>query len=115
MLPGRFDYVRPANIQETLQVLSQYGDDGKLLAGGQSLIPLLKLRFAQPSVLIDVNRVSGLDRIELLDGELRIGAMTRQATLAASPMIREHAPAMAIAAGMVADPIIRNWGTIGGS
>lgn len=121
MLPAQFDYVRPVDLQETVQALAQYGEDGKLLAGGQSLIPLLKLRFAAPQVLIDINRVEGLEYVRVEGdignggGSLRIGARTRQAYLAASDVVRQHAPALAAASPQVADPIVRNWGTIGGS
>jgi carbon-monoxide dehydrogenase medium subunit len=115
MLPSEFDYVRPRDLPETLQALDQYGSDGKVLAGGQSLIPLLKLRFAAPSVLIDINRVDGLEYARLSNGYLAIGARTRQATVAANDAVRAHAPAVAAAAPQVADPIVRNWGTLGGS
>jgi carbon-monoxide dehydrogenase medium subunit len=121
MLPPEFDYLRPGDLQETVQALAQYGEDGKLLAGGQSLIPLLKLRFAAPRILIDINRVEGLDYVRL-EGDagqggasLHIGARTRQAYLATSDLVKEYAPAVAAAAPQVADPIVRNWGTIGGS
>lgn len=115
MLPAAFDYVRPPGLEETLQALSEYGDDGKLLAGGQSLIPLLKLRFAVPSVLIDINRLPGMEYVRVENGRLLIGACTRQAHLAASDIVKEHVPAIAAASRQVADPIVRNWGTIGGS
>jgi carbon-monoxide dehydrogenase medium subunit len=115
MLPGEFDYVRPHNLQEAVQALARYGGEGKVLAGGQSLIPLLKLRFAVPSVLIDINRIDGLEYARNDNGYLAIGAMTRQATLATDPAVRERAPAVASAAPQVADPIVRNWGTLGGS
>lgn len=115
MLPGEFEYVRPANLGETLEALSQYGSDGKLLAGGQSLIPLLKLRFALPDVIIDINRVDGLEYARVDNGTLSIGGRTRQATLAASETVRRHAPLVARTAPLVADPIVRNWGTLAGS
>jgi carbon-monoxide dehydrogenase medium subunit len=115
MLPAQFDYVRPADIQEAVRLLAQYGEDGKLLAGGQSLIPLLKLRFAVPRVLIDIGRLDGLGYIREQDGQLRIGAGVRQSALADDPLIRQHAPVVAAAAPQVSDPIVRNWGTLGGS
>jgi carbon-monoxide dehydrogenase medium subunit len=115
MLPAEFDYVRPGDLQEAIGALAQHGEDGKLLAGGQSLIPLLKLRFATPAVIIDINRVGGLEYIRVEGDTLHIGARTRQAELAHSPVIRQHAPALAAASPQVADPIVRNWGTIGGS
>jgi carbon-monoxide dehydrogenase medium subunit len=115
MLPAAFDYVRPPGLEETLQALSEYGDEGKLLAGGQSLIPLLKLRFAVPGVLIDINRLPGMEYVRVEDGRLLIGARTRQAHLAISDVVKENVPAIAAASRQVADPIVRNWGTIGGS
>lgn len=115
MLPAEFDYVRPHDLPEALQALSRLGDEGKLLAGGQSLIPLLKLRFAAPQTLIDIGRIGGLDGIAVRDGALVIGARVTHATLAMSDLIHDHAPAVSAAAPQIADPIIRNWGTIGGS
>jgi len=115
VLPGEFKYVRPADMGETLQALSQYGSDGKLLAGGQSLIPLLKLRFALPEVIIDINRVDGLEYTRVRNGTLCIGGRTRQVTLATSDTVREHAPLVSHTAPLIADPIVRNWGTLAGS
>jgi aerobic carbon-monoxide dehydrogenase medium subunit len=115
MLPAEFDYVRPETLTEAVQMLADYGDSGKLLAGGQSLIPLLKLRFAVPDVLIDIGRVDGMDYIRVENGNLVIGARVRHVQLASSETVREVAPAIASAAPQIADPIVRNWGTIGGS
>jgi carbon-monoxide dehydrogenase medium subunit len=115
MLPAEFDYVRPADTQEAVSLLSRHGDEGKLLAGGQSLIPLLKLRFAVPSILIDIGRLPGFAYVREHNGRLSVGAGTRQAQLATDPLIARHAPAVAAAAPQVADPIVRNWGTLGGS
>lgn len=115
MLPGEFEYLRPADLGETLQALSQYGSDGKLLAGGQSLIPLLKLRFALPEVVIDINRVDGLEYARVDNGTLCIGGRTPQVVLATSEVVREHAPVVSHTAPLIADPIVRNWGTLGGS
>lgn len=115
MLPAGFEYVRPSTLPEAVQVLAQRGDEGKLLAGGQSLIPLLKLRFALPEVLIDISRLPGMEYVVVEGGNLLVGAGTRHAHLAASPTARERAPALAAAAPQIADPIVRNWGTIGGS
>lgn len=115
MLPAQFEYVRPSDVTEAVGLLARHGDEGKLLAGGQSLIPLLKLRFAAPGVLIDINGVAGLDRIDVDGGQLHIGARVRQAELASSRVVAQHAPVMAAAAPQVADPIVRNWGTLGGS
>lgn len=115
MLPGEFDYVRPRDLQEAVQALARYGGESKVLAGGQSLIPLLKLRFAAPSVLIDINRVDGLEYARISNGTFAIGARTRQAALAHDAGVHEHIPTVASASPQVADPIVRNWGTLGGS
>ncbi len=115
MVPAAFEYHRPSSLDEALSLLSAHADDGKVLAGGQSLIPLMKLRFAAPEHLIDINRVPGLDGLEEAEGQLRIGAMTRHATLAASDLVKSRYPVMAQAAPMISDPLVRNLGTIGGS
>jgi aerobic carbon-monoxide dehydrogenase medium subunit len=114
MLPSRFEYHRAQSLDEALALLETYGEDGKVLAGGQSLIPLMKLRFAYPAHLVDVNRVAGLDGIEERDGTLSIGALVRHNALAASEVIARH-PTIATAAPQIADPLVRNLGTIGGS
>ncbi len=115
MLPSRFEYDRPATLDDALGLLAQYGEDAKVLAGGQSLIPMMKLRFASPGRLIDVNRIPGLDAIEERDGMLRIGALVRHKQLAASEVVSARYPTIAAAAPQIADPIVRNLGTIGGS
>jgi carbon-monoxide dehydrogenase medium subunit len=115
MLPARFDYHRPDTLDEALSLLAEHGEDAKVLAGGQSLIPLMKLRFSAPGRLIDVNRLPGLDGIEERDGSLRLGALVRHNQLAASDVIKARYPTIAAAAPMIADPIVRNLGTIGGS
>ncbi len=115
MLPARFDYHRAESIEEALSILDQYGDDAKVLAGGMSLIPLMKLRFASPGHLVDVNPVAELAGIDEADGWLRIGAMTRHRDIVDSDLIKAGYPALATAAPLVADPIVRNRGTIGGS
>jgi len=115
MLPAPFEYHRPDTIEEALQLLAEHGEDAKVLAGGQSLIPLMKLRFAAPARLVDVNRIPDLDGIEERDGFLQIGALVRHNTLAASDVIKARYPTIAAAAPMIADPIVRNLGTIGGS
>ena len=115
MLPAPFEYHAPHTTEETLELLDQLGDEGKVLAGGQSLIPLLKLRFASPAHLVDVNRVPGLDVIEERDGVLRIGALFRHKAAERSTMLASRYPVIAEAAAQVADPIVRNRGTVGGS
>ena len=115
MLPSSFEYHRPATLDEALGLLATYGDDAKVLAGGQSLIPIMKLRFATPAQLIDINRIEGLDRIEEGDGSLRIGALVRHNQLAADDIVGARYPTIADAAPQIADPLVRNLGTIGGS
>src|SRR5436309_12977309 len=111
MLPAGFDYVRPSTLPEAVQLLAQRGDEGKLLAGGQSLIPLLKLRFAVPQVLIDIGRLNGFDYVRDEGGKLAIGAGIRQTAMGSNDLIRTHAPVITAAAPQVSDPIVRNWGT----
>lgn len=115
MYPSRFDYVAPDTLDEVLDHLAQHGDEAKILAGGQSLIPLMKLRFAAPSLVVDVNRVTDLAYLTELKTVLRIGAMTRHAELEHSDVIGRGYPAMAAAAPLISDPLVRNMGTIGGS
>jgi carbon-monoxide dehydrogenase medium subunit len=111
MIPAEFDYVAPETVDETIRVLVQHGEDAKLLAGGHSLLPLMKLRLATPALLVDLRKVPGLHGVQREDGTWRIGAMTPHAEL-------EHSPELGIlsvAAGTIADPQVRNRGTIGGS
>jgi aerobic carbon-monoxide dehydrogenase medium subunit len=115
MLPSRFEYHRATTLQEALALLDEHGEDAKVLAGGQSLIPLMKLRFAAPEHLVDINDVPGLDGIEERDGSLAIGALVRHRTLTTDHTIAARYPAIAAAAPQIADPLVRNRGTIGGS
>ena len=115
MIPAMFDYFAPSTLEEATRLLKQHGPDAKLLAGGHSLIPLMKLRLASPQVLVDLNGVADLAGIEESDGHLRIGAMTRHAELEASELISDRYPLIADAAAVIADPLVRNRGTIGGS
>jgi aerobic carbon-monoxide dehydrogenase medium subunit len=115
VLPSRFEYAAPHSLDEALGILGERGDDAKILAGGQSLIPLMKLRFASPGLLVDLNGIPGLSFIEETEEYLRIGALTRHADIEASPLIRSRYPALADAAPMISDPIVRNRGTIAGS
>ena len=115
MIPSSFEYHAPATVAEAADLLESHGDRARLLAGGHSLIPLMKLRLAQPQVLIDLGKISDLSYIREDDGGLAIGAMTTYAELEASDLVKDRAPALAEAAGMVADPQVRNMGTIGGS
>ena len=115
MTTSAFDYHAPTSVAEAAQLLAQHGEEAKLLAGGHSLVPLMKLRLAQPGVLIDLGKIDDLAYIREQDGGLAIGAMTTQAQLESSDLVKSRAPALAEAAGMVADPQVRNVGTIGGS
>lgn len=115
MLPSSFEYHRPATLGEALDVLASLGDEAKVLAGGQSLIPMMKLRFASPGHLVDINRLEGIDTIEERDGDLVLGALVRHNQLAGSELIRSKYPMIAAAAPQIADPLVRNLGTIGGS
>ncbi len=115
MIPAQFDYVRPANLDETLKILADREGEAKLLSGGYSLLPLLKLRLAQPDLLVDLQDVSGLDAIVETDDELRIGARATHRQIHENPIIVDHYPLFHDAAGGIGDPQVRNWGTIGGS
>jgi len=111
MIPAEFDYVAPDSLDEAIKMLADGGEDAKLLAGGHSLIPLMKLRLAAPSLLIDLRKVPGLHGVNRENGTWRIGAMTPHAEIEHSPEIG----VVAQAAGTIADPQVRNRGTIGGS
>jgi carbon-monoxide dehydrogenase medium subunit len=113
MLPARFEYHRPASLDETFGLLASL-EDAKVLAGGQSLIPVMKLRFAAPAHLIDINRIPGLDGIDASDGTLRIGTLVRHNQMVASDIVSAH-PLLASTAPQIADPLVRNLGTVGGS
>ena len=115
MIPGQFEYHAPSTLDEALALLAEHGSDARVLAGGQSLIPLMKLRLASPAVLIDLNGVDSLSGIEEADGQLRIGAMTRHSALERSELIGSRYPLIADAAAVIADPLVRNRGTTGGS
>ncbi len=115
MKPAPFDYYAPTSVDETCSLLARYGSDAKLLAGGQSLVPLLALRLAQPATLIDLNGVHELDYIRADDNGVAIGAMTRQRTVERSSVMRETCPLLPAAVEWIGHPQIRNRGTIGGS
>jgi aerobic carbon-monoxide dehydrogenase medium subunit len=115
MYPPAFDYVVPGSLDEALGVLAERGDEAKLLAGGQSLIPLLKLRLASPALLVDLGRLSELTSLEEGLDQLRVGALVRHATVDSSAVVRARYPAMAAAAPLISDPLVRNMGTVGGS
>ncbi len=115
MIPPPFEYSAPQSMAEALSLLQQYGGDGKLMAGGQSLIPLMKLRLASPSYVIDLQKVPGLATLEERNGSLVIGTMVREATLERSPLIRQRYHGIFEASEVVADPVVRNFATLGGN
>ncbi|MFM7045534.1 MAG: FAD binding domain-containing protein [Ilumatobacteraceae bacterium] len=115
MIPAAFDYVRASSAAEAVSLIGQHGDDAKFLAGGHSLLPLMRLRLAQPSVLVDIGRVSDLSYIRDAGDHIAIGALTRHMDVEKSPVLAQHAPLLAHAAGHVGDPQVRHRGTIGGS
>ena len=115
MYPARFEYTAPTTLEEVIATLSERGDEAKLLAGGQSLVPLMKLRFATPGVLVDINGVPGLDSIEVRDGELCIGALVRHKACETSELLHGRYGVLGDAAPQISDPLVRNRGTVGGS
>jgi carbon-monoxide dehydrogenase medium subunit len=115
VIPAQFDYVRPANLDEALKVLKDREGDAKLLSGGYSLLPLMKLRLAQPALLVDLRDVSGLDGIRETDDDIRIGARTTHRRIHEVAAAGDRYPLLADVAGGIGDPQVRNWGTIGGS
>jgi len=115
LIPSSFDYVAANSIPEAVALLQQHSDEAKILAGGQSLIPLLRFRLAAPSLLIDILRISELEYIREADGALHLGALTREAELETSSLIRNRYPILRDTSKGVADPVVRNWGTVGGN
>ena len=115
MKPAPFAYLAAAGVEEAVAALAEHGDEAKVLAGGQSLVPMLNFRLLGPALLVDLNRVPGLDLIAELDGGLRLGAMTRHRALETSPLVSGRFPVLAAAMTHVAHLAIRNRGTIGGS
>jgi aerobic carbon-monoxide dehydrogenase medium subunit len=115
MYPPPFEYEAPRTLAEALDLLATHGEDAKVLAGGQSLIPLVKLRFAAPGVLVDINGIPGLGYHREAAGVLEVGALCRHVDLEYSEILAEHRPLLASAAPLIADPIVRNRGTLVGS
>lgn len=115
MYPGEFEYFAPRTVDEALELLTRYGEDAKILAGGQSLLPMMKLRIASPRYLIDVNRIETLAGLTRAGDRLVMGALCRHADIATSPLVREHLPIMLDAANLTADVQVRNRGTVAGS
>jgi len=115
MIPGQFDYHAAATLEEAIGLLQQYGDDAKVMAGGQSLIPLMKMRLAQPAHVIDINRIRGLSDISDDGNWLTIGALARESALEASEAVRAKYPMLLDTAKVIADPLVRNLATVGGN
>jgi aerobic carbon-monoxide dehydrogenase medium subunit len=115
MIPPRFEYYVPASLGEATALLTQHGDEAKVLSGGQSLIPLMKLRLAAPRCLIDINRIAGLAYIREADGLLKIGGLTREAEIEESDLLRTRYPILADTSRVIGDPLIRNLATLGGN
>ncbi len=115
VIPASFEYVVAHSLEETVGLLAKHGSDAKILSGGMSLIPAMKLRLAQPVFIVDVNGVSGLEYIREEHGELRIGAMTREAALERSSLVKHGYPILFETAKVIADPLVRNRATIGGN
>jgi carbon-monoxide dehydrogenase medium subunit len=115
VIPAAFDYVRAGSADEAVSLLSQHGDDAKLLAGGHSLLPLMKLRLATPSVLVDVGRLTDLSYVRDAGDHVAIGALTRHRDVETSDVLKAEVPILAHVAGLVGDPQVRHRGTLGGS
>jgi aerobic carbon-monoxide dehydrogenase medium subunit len=115
MIPQSFEYFRPQTVSEAIALLQKHGEDAKVLSGGQSLIPMMKVRLARPEYIVDINRIAGLEYIKEEGGFLKIGGLTREADLEASSLIRSKYPIILDTARMIADPQVRNMATVGGN
>ena len=115
MIPPPFEYLNPNQLSEAISLLQKHGEDAKILAGGHSLIPAMKLRFALPEYLIDISGIEGMDYLREEGGQLRIGAMTRESSLEESELISEKYPLLLDTVKMIADPQVRNMATVGGN
>ena len=115
MIPAAFEYHAPTGLAEATALLARLGEDAKVLSGGQSLIPLMKLRLASPTHIVDINGISGLAGIRETDGALRIGALTRESELEESALVRERYPLLYETSRVIADPLVRNLATVGGN
>lgn len=115
MIPQSFDYFSPETVSEAIALLREHGDGAKILSGGQSLIPMMKVRLARPEYIIDINRLADLQYVREEDGYLRIGALTREADLESSSLIRSKYPIILDTAASIADPQVRNMATVGGN
>jgi carbon-monoxide dehydrogenase medium subunit len=110
-----FDYIKPRSLGHVFDLLAEYGDEARMLAGGQTLLATLNMRLSEPSLLIDINQIESLKGIRLVDGALRIGALARHVEIEGSSLVAQHAPLMSVAAPHIAHRAIRNLGTFGGS
>jgi aerobic carbon-monoxide dehydrogenase medium subunit len=115
MIPGAFDYLAPKSVEETVALLAEHGDDAKVLAGGQSLIPAMRFRLASPVLLIDINNLTELEYVREENGHLAIGALAREVMLEESAVLARSYPLLADAARVIADPLVRNRATVGGN
>ncbi len=115
MIPSAFEYYAPGSLAEAVALLKTHGDEAKILSGGQSLIPLMKLRFASPAVIIDINGIPDLDYVKEEGGVLKIGALAREASLESSPVVQQKFPLIADAVKVIADPQVRNLATVAGN
>ena len=115
MIPARFEYLAPTTLDEAISLLNNHGPEAKVLSGGQSLIPLMKLRLATPSYILDINRVSGMAYVREEDGFLLIGGLTREADLEGSELVRKKYPIIFDTTLVIADPLVRNLATVGGN
>ncbi len=114
MIPPSFEYHRPSTVEEAVGLLSSLGSEAKILAGGHSLLPMMKLRFAEPEHLVDINRIPELKGVRVIGDDIVIGAMTSENAVIADPVLNEKVPLLPEAAKLIADPQVRNRGTIGG-
>jgi aerobic carbon-monoxide dehydrogenase medium subunit len=114
VIPAAFEYAKASSVEEAVKLLGKYGEDAKVLAGGHSLIPLMRLRLAQPKALVDINGIKDLDHIKESGGKVHVGALTRHVTLQNSDLLKDKLPILAEVAGEVGDNQVRNMGTIGG-
>ena len=114
-VPAQFEYVKATSVDDAIAMLTRYGPESFVVAGGHSLLPMMKLRLAEPETLIDINGLDELATISVADSEVRIGAMVRHNALLASPVVAEHFPIFGDAERLIADPVVRNRGTVGGS
>jgi carbon-monoxide dehydrogenase medium subunit len=115
MIPAKFDYYAPTSLGEALKLLSEHAGSAKILAGGQSLIPAMRFRLSTPEVLVDLNKIEGLDYIKEVNGHLAIGALTRESAIDKSSLIQQKYPLLADTAKVIADPLVRNLATMGGN